>query len=196
MYEQSDDNYYSWIMASQGSFYHFILHVWNFSLKKAYMKKVCFHFIEHSIIISLHFPLLHISLCYFPKLKWKKVKVLVAQSCLTLCNPPRPSVHGILQATILEWIAIPFSRRSPWPRDQTGVSCIAGSLYLLSYKGSHFLILYISFHCIIFLNWRIVQKKSLVDWWYELIKFRKQNQNLIFIVRSVCYSTRMRAWQG
>ena len=85
--KKSDDNYYSWIMASQGSFYKFFLHIWNFSLKKAYMKKVSSHFIEHIIIISLHFLLLHISLCYFPKLKWKKVKVLVAQSCLTLCNP-------------------------------------------------------------------------------------------------------------
>ena len=45
-----------------------------------------------------------------------KVKVLVSQSCLTLCNsvdcsPPGSSVHGILQARILEWVAIPFSRR-------------------------------------------------------------------------------------
>ena len=43
------------------------------------------------------------------------VCVLVAQSCLTLCDPmdyspPGSSVHGILQARILEWIAIPFSR--------------------------------------------------------------------------------------
>ena len=44
-----------------------------------------------------------------------RVKVLVAQSCLTLCNPrkcnpPGCSVHGILQAGILEWVAISFSR--------------------------------------------------------------------------------------
>ena len=43
------------------------------------------------------------------------VRVLVARSCLTLCNPtdcslPGSSVHGILQARILEWIAIPFFR--------------------------------------------------------------------------------------
>ena len=47
-----------------------------------------------------------------------KVKVLVAQVCPTLCNPmhgspPGSSVHGILQARILEWIAIPFSRDLP-----------------------------------------------------------------------------------
>ena len=59
-----------------------------------------------------------------------KFKVLVAQSCPTLCDPmdcspPGSSVHGILQARILEWIAMPSSRVSSWPRDQTHVSCIA-----------------------------------------------------------------------
>ena len=55
----------------------------------------------------------------------------VAQSCPTLCDPvdcspPGSSAHGILQARILEWVAISFSRGSSWPRDQTQVSCIAG----------------------------------------------------------------------
>ena len=36
------------------------------------------------------------------------------------------TVHGILQARILEWVAFPFSRGSSWPRDQTSVSCFAG----------------------------------------------------------------------
>ena len=49
----------------------------------------------------------------------------------TLCDPmdcslPGSSVHGILQARILEWVAIPFSRGSSQSRDQTQVSCIAG----------------------------------------------------------------------
>ena len=56
---------------------------------------------------------------------------LVTQSCLTVCNPmgcspTGSSVHGILQARILEWIAIPFSWVSSWPRDWTQVSHIAG----------------------------------------------------------------------
>jgi len=55
----------------------------------------------------------------------------VTQSCPTLCNPmdcspPGSSVHGIVQARVLEWIAISFSRGSSWPRDRTQVSCIAG----------------------------------------------------------------------
>ena len=61
------------------------------------------------------------------------MKVLVAQSCLTLwntmdCSPPSPSVRGILQARILEWNAISFSRGSSGSRDRTWVSCMAGSL--------------------------------------------------------------------
>ena len=55
----------------------------------------------------------------------QKVKVLVAQSCLTLCNPidcspTGSSVCGILQARILEWVTIPFSRGSFRPRGFTG----------------------------------------------------------------------------
>ena len=46
------------------------------------------------------------------------------QSCLTLCrpidySPPGSSIHGILQARILEWAVIPPSKGSSWPRDQT-----------------------------------------------------------------------------
>ena len=60
-----------------------------------------------------------------------KVNMLVTQSSPTLCNsldyiPPGSFVCGILQARILEWISIPFSRGSSWPRGQTKVSCIAG----------------------------------------------------------------------
>ena len=49
-------------------------------------------------------------------------KMLVTQLCLSLCDsidcsPPGSSVLGILQARILEWVAIPFSRGSSQPRD-------------------------------------------------------------------------------
>ena len=54
----------------------------------------------------------------------KNVKTLAVQLCLTLCNPmdchpSDSSVHGLLQARILEWVAIPFSRGSSQPRDGT-----------------------------------------------------------------------------
>ena len=55
---------------------------------------------------------------------------LVSQSCLTLCDPmycpPGSSVHGILQARILEWVAMPSSRESSQPRGRTQISHIAG----------------------------------------------------------------------
>ena len=52
------------------------------------------------------------------------------QSCPTLCdpmdcNPPGSSVHGILQLRILEWVAMPSSRGSFWPRDRTHISYIS-----------------------------------------------------------------------
>ena len=67
------------------------------------------------------------------KVKWK---LIVAQSCLTLCgpvdcSPPGSSVRGILQARIPEWVAIPFSRVSSWTRDQTQVSWIANRFFTI-----------------------------------------------------------------
>ena len=64
----------------------------------------------------------------------KQKKVLVAQLCPILwdpmdCSQPHSSVHGILQARILEWFAIPFSRGSSRPRDWAWVSCIAGKFF-------------------------------------------------------------------
>ena len=46
-----------------------------------------------------------------------EVKMKVTQSCPTLCDPMDYTVHGILQARILEWVAVPFSRGSSQPRD-------------------------------------------------------------------------------
>ena len=73
----------------------------------------------------------------FP-LHYEKESV-VTQSCPTLCNPmdyspPGSSVHGVLQARILKWIAIPFFRKSSRPSDRTWVRQI---LYHLSHQGSY-----------------------------------------------------------
>ena len=62
--------------------------------------------------------------------------LLVTQLCPTLCDlvdcsPPGSSVHGILQARILEWVAISFSRGFSPPRDQTQVSCTAGRFFTI-----------------------------------------------------------------
>ena len=60
----------------------------------------------------------------------------VTQLCLTLCDPmdcslPGSSVNGIFHATVLEWVAISFSRGSCWPRDWTQVSCIVGRCFTI-----------------------------------------------------------------
>ena len=65
-----------------------------------------------------------------------KVRVLVAHLYLAPCNPmdcspPGFSVHGTLQARIVEWVAVSFSRGSSRPRDQTRVSCIAGRFFIV-----------------------------------------------------------------
>ena len=62
------------------------------------------------------------------------VKLLLAQSCPTLCDPmdcspSASSVHGILQARILERVVMTFSRGSFQPRNRTRVSCIAGRFF-------------------------------------------------------------------
>ena len=70
------------------------------------------------------------------------LRVCVSQSCPTLCDPmdcspPHSSIHRILQARILEWVAIPFSRESSQTRDQTWVFCIGRwILWHLSHQGS------------------------------------------------------------
>ena len=63
-----------------------------------------------------------------------QIVVVVTVSCLTLCNPmdcgpPGSSAHGILQARILEWVAMPSSRGSSWHEDWTQVSWTAGRFF-------------------------------------------------------------------
>ena len=73
--------------------------------------------------------------------------VFVSQLCPTLCDPmdyslPGFSVHGILQASILEWVAIPFSRGSSRPRGQTQVSPSTGRFFTIQApREVHFMIL-------------------------------------------------------
>ena len=58
----------------------------------------------------------------------------VARLCPTLCDPRDYTVHGTLQARILEWVAFPFSRGSSHPRDRTQVSSMAGGFFTLRIK--------------------------------------------------------------
>ena len=70
------------------------------------------------------------------------VKVLFASSCQSLCNPrdcspPGYSVHGILRQRILEWVAMPFSRGSSWPKDWNWASCITGRIFTVWAPREH-----------------------------------------------------------
>ena len=85
---------------------------------------------------------LNLSLHYGMKLHSKKKtkKELVTQSCPALCDPmdcspPGSSVHGILQARILKWVAFLFLRGSSQSRDRTWVSCIAGRFFTTESPG-------------------------------------------------------------
>ena len=80
-----------------------------------------------------------------------KMKVLVAQLCPILCEPmdyniPDSSVCGILQARILEWVAISFSKVSSRARDPTWVSCIGRQIFLVTEPpGKHHPLLFFFF---------------------------------------------------
>ena len=78
------------------------------------------------------YPTVATLLCLIPLLL--QDSCLVAKLSQTLCIPmdcslPGSSIHGILQARVLEWIAIPFSRGSSTSRDRTQVFCIAGKFF-------------------------------------------------------------------
>ena len=74
----------------------------------------------------------------FFQVKWSEV----AQSCPTLCDLmdcslPGSSIYGILQAIVLEWVAISFSRGSSRPKDQTPVSCIVDRRFAVWATGKY-----------------------------------------------------------
>ena len=93
-------------------------------MAELYSIKFMYHsFFIHSFVDG-HLGCFHV----LAIVKWSE-EVKVAQLCPTLCNPMDYTVHVILQARILEWVAVPFSRGSSQPRDRTQVSCIAGRFF-------------------------------------------------------------------
>ena len=90
---------------------------------------------------SLAWRILSVTLlaCEMRNGKWK-LKTLVTRLCWTLrdlmdYSPPGCSIHGILQARILEWVAMSFSRRSSQPRDRTQVFWLAGEFFTTEPPG-------------------------------------------------------------
>ena len=129
-----------------------------------------------------------------PSLQPTVCVLLVAQLCLILCNPmdcrpPGSSVHRILQATTLEWVAMPFSRNLPNPGIDPGSLHCRQLLYHLSYPGSP---------CTLLWNYKISKETTCapvcirVFWSVALVEckgmFREISENgLESILRSVIY---------
>ena len=85
-------------------------------------------------IVQLSYPPVLLVGCYYAG--FCAVLCFIIQSCLTLCDPmdwspPGSSVHGILQARMLEWVAMPFSKGSSQPRDGIQVSHMAGVFFTM-----------------------------------------------------------------
>ena len=98
--------------------------------------------------------------------------VTVTQLCLTLCDPmdynlPGSSVHGILQAEILEWVAISFSSESSRPRDWTQVSCTAGRFFItLATRELNYTSIKIEYPWAELIDWGIQLRET---WWVLFI---------------------------
>ena len=116
------------------------------------------------------------------------VKVLTTQWCSTLCHPmacspPGSFAHGVLQARILEWVAIPFSRRPSWPRDQTPVSYIAGGFFTFWTDGKVIQWIYVKarFQTLFLFTLKPLQYCKIIS--LQLIKINeKKNKTLIFLL--------------
>ena len=98
----------------------------------------------------------------------------VTQSCLTLCDPmdcspPGSSVHGILPARILQWVAIPFSRRSSWPRIEPESPILQADSLLSEPPGKLSYFLLSTFVCFICLFWKRYVKISQL--WLRIVNF-------------------------
>ena len=143
--------------------------LWQFTLhiSSIYLNKIRYFKTRFSkLFLSL---LLKLFLCvdYTFSFNWgmwsERHSVMSTSFCDSMdCSPPGSSVHGILQARVLEWVAIPFSRRSSWPRDRTWVSCTAGRFFTI---------------------WAS-RKAPLIDAWltYNIILIsRTQNNDSIFV---------------
>ena len=108
-------------------YFIYLYHLWLFRGLFCY----CYIFFLNWISLTeVHLFIQQTVSNYWPHCEW----VRVARSCLTLCDPmdcslPGSSVHGNLQARILEWVVVPSSRGSSHARDWTQVSHTAGGWF-------------------------------------------------------------------
>ena len=127
---------------------------------------------------------------------------LSSKSCLTLCNPMDcsptvSSVHGVLQARILEWLVIFFSRESSWPMSWTRVSCIAVRFFTFcTTRKTHFCLTHnLIFQEICFSSWNF-GLRLLLFWWFSLSSLKSKNVGLlqnsednVFFLYTACWTS-------
>ena len=121
---------------------------------------------------------------------WDLCYVKVTQSCPALWDPVDYIVHGILQVRILEWVAFPFSRGSPQPRDRTQVSCISGRFFtnwaireaLKWYKREYIWPLSLDPCTEPGISWTLVRSMLMNGLWLVLLSFRMWECGLVTIM--------------
>ena len=108
------------------------------SIQTAMFDGILISKLEDFALVYLHKAKLLVALesAFMLLLHGRMLACSVTNSCLTLCDPMDcspldSSVHGIHQARILKWVAIPFSRASSHPRDRTLVSHVAGTFFTI-----------------------------------------------------------------
>ena len=117
---------------------------WLSSMHSSYNKNRIHKSLQGDVHHAIQIPFTFLSY-------WVCCCCLVAKWCLTLlwphgCSLPGSSVHGILQARILEWVAMPSSRGASWPRDRTPVSCTVDRFFTAEPWGlSRYWVLFLSF---------------------------------------------------
>ena len=135
---------------------HFIAKIFKYIEKQKILQRTPIHVHLYAAINILPYLLYHISIYFSSESE-------VTQSCPTLCDPVDcglrgSSVHGILQARILEWVAISFSGGSSQPRDRTWVAHIGGRHFNL-WANREALFLQASIHLAIHLFWLLLHNK-------------------------------------
>ena len=129
---------------------------WQWSISSRFLSvSVCLSLSLHSLESGIQENLIHGLFWILPYCVWRKLEVLVTQSCPTLCSCmdcslPGFSAHVILQARILELVAIPFSRRPSQPRGQIWVSWIAGRFFTVWRPGKPYALAILSY------SWEVI----------------------------------------
>ena len=109
-----------------------------------------------------------------PTPRHARLHIQLLQSCPTLCNPadcslPGSSVHGILQARILEWVVMPSSKGSRWPRNWTCISYV-------SCIGRQVLYHFLGIYPVKIVNWKYTCTPGFIVALFTIARIWKQPQ--------------------